>query len=278
MTDDDAKEAPRKRGLWRRPPDIVLSVATPIVLLCMWEALAAWRWIDPRFFPRPTTIVATAYAMARSGEMLVHLEATGLRVVCGFVIGTVLGVTVGLALGAIRVLRVMFDPILSAIYVIPKIAILPLVMIVFGLGEGSKIAIVALGTFFTVAINSMAGVRMVDAVLIEAGRNFGARGFKMFRHVLLPAALPQIFTGFRLGAGVALLVVIAAEFVAADAGVGFLIWRSWSTLVTEAMYVGFAMIATLGVVVSWLVYRIGALVMPWQNEHVDLLAVRREDT
>ena len=262
----------------RRPPDALLAIVTPLALLLLWELLVRASVIDFRFFPPPSRIGTAAAALVASGDLWLHLWASLYRIVVGFAIGTLVGVPVGLALGSFRVLRVMFDPILSALYVIPKIAILPLIMLIFGLGEGSKIAIVALATFFVVAINSLAGVRQVEPILIEAGQNFGARGLQMFRHVIFPGALPSIFTGLRLAAGTALLVIIAAEFVAANEGIGFLIWRSWTTLVTENMFVGFVVIALLGILSTWLLQHVGRLVMPWQADEVDLVASRRENT
>lgn len=272
-----ARPAEARPGWSLRPPDALLAIVTPIGLLLVWELLVRANVVDFRFFPPPSRIATAAVALVANGELLLHVKASLYRIVLGFAIGAAIGIPVGLAMGAFRILRVMFDPILSALYVIPKIAILPLIMLIFGLGEGSKIAIVALATFFVVAINSLAGVRQVEPILIEAGRNFGARGLQMFRHVILPGALPSIFTGLRLGAGTALLVIIAAEFVAANEGIGFLIWRSWTTLVTENMFVGFVVIAALGMVSTWLLHRTGRLIMPWQADELDLVASRREN-
>jgi NitT/TauT family transport system permease protein len=261
----------------RRPPDLVLAVLTPLLLVVLWELLVKAGPLDHRFFPPPSKILPAAEGLVRSGELWLHVRSSLLRIVLGFMIGSLAAVPVGLALGALRLLRVMFEPVLSGLYVIPKIAILPLVMMIFGIDDKSKIAIVALATFFVVAINTLEGVRQVEPVLIEAGRNFGARGLQMFRHVILPGALPSIFTGLRLGAGAALLVIIAAEFVAANEGIGYLIWRSWTTLVTENMFVGFAVIALLGVLFSWLLQTVARLVMPWQAEQVDLGATAADN-
>lgn len=267
---------PRRRPA-RRPPDLLLAVLTPLALLLLWELLVRAGRLDGRFFPPPTRIFEAARTLAERGDLALHLRASLGRIVAGFAIGAAIGVPVGLLLGTFRLLRVMFDPILSALYVIPKIAILPLIMLIFGLGESTKIVIVALSVFFVVAINSLAGVRQVEPVLIEAGRNFGARGLRMFRHVILPGALPSIFTGLRLGAGTALLVIVAAEFVAANEGIGFLIWRSWTTLAADRMFVGLATIAALGIVFSWGLARAGRLIMPWQADEVDLTSSRRDD-
>ena len=264
---------------WRpkRPPDLVLAVVTPLALVLLWELLVKAGLLDYRFFPPPSKILPAAEQLVRSGELWLHVRSSLLRIVLGFLIGAAAAIPVGLALGALRLLRVMFEPVLSGLYVIPKIAILPLIMMIFGIDDKSKIAIVALATFFVVAINTLDGVRQVEPVLIEAGRNFGARGLQMFRHVILPGALPSIFTGLRLGAGAALLVIIAAEFVAANEGIGYLIWRSWTTLVTENMFVGFAVIALLGVLFSWLLQAVARLVMPWQAEQVDLGATTTDN-
>ena len=254
-----------------RLPDFVISSATALVLLVLWETSVRSGLLDARFFPAPTKIAQTAVRLISSGQLLTDISATLVRILFGFAIGATAGVVAGLALGGIRVVRVMFEPILSALYVIPKISILPLLMIIFGLGDGSKIAVVALAAFFVIAINTMDGVRTADPVLLEAGQNFGAKGLRMFWHVLLPSALPNIFTGLKIGAGTSLLVVIAAEFVAAEAGIGFLIWRSWTTLVTEEMYVGFAVIALMGILLALILSKVGQYVMPWRSEHVDIM-------
>ncbi len=260
-----------------RPPDPVLAALTPAVLLLLWEILANVGVVDMRFFPPPSRILSAGANLFQSGEMLHHLGASLYRILLGFALGSAIGIAVGLTLGSFHLLRVMFDPVLSGLYVIPKIAILPLIMLIFGLGETSKVVVVALATFFVVAINSLAGVRQIDTVLIEAGRNFGANSWQMFWHVILPGSLPSVFTGLRLGAGTALLVIIAAEFVAASEGIGFLIWQSWSTLVTENMFVGLMLVAALGMLFSWALDRLAAFVAPWRPDELDLGVSTRAD-
>jgi NitT/TauT family transport system permease protein len=165
-----------------------------------------------------------------------------------------------------RTLRAILDPIVSAVYALPKIAILPLVMLIFGIGEMSKIILVAVATFALVLINVMAGVRGIDPILVEAAKSFGAARRQLFWHVILPGALPIIFIGLRLGLGVSLVVIIAAEFVAAKSGIGYLIWFSWSTLVTEEMFVGLMVIATLGMAFTEGLKRLEQLIIPWERE------------
>jgi ABC-type nitrate/sulfonate/bicarbonate transport system permease component len=164
-----------------------------------------------------------------------------------------------------RTIRVALDPVISAVYVLPKIAILPLVMLVFGIGELSKIVIVGIASFFLVLINTTAGVRDIEPIFFEAGRNYGANRLQMFIHVIIPGALPIIFAGLRLSLGTALIVIIAAEFVAAKYGLGYLIWFSWQTLLTENMFAGLVIIMLLGAFFTSGLQAIEKWLMPWQR-------------
>ena len=197
-----------------------------------------------------------------------HVLATLSRVFAGFLIGSVPGVLLGVAMGLNRTVRTMLDGTMSAIYVLPKIAIFPIMMLVFAnpFGEGPKIAVVAISAFFLVAINTMAGVRDIDPVFLQAGRNYGAGRWQMLRHVILPGALPVIFAGLRLALGTALIVIVAIEFVRARQGVGFLTFYYWEILVTEKMYAGLFVVMALGVGLTAGLQWIARRVMPWQEE------------
>ena len=142
----------------------------------------------------------------------------------------------------------------------PKIALLPMIMLIFGIGEASKIVIIAVGTFFPTAINATAGVLGISPTFFEVARNFGAGRWKTFTRVVLPGALPIVFTGLRLGFGMALLLVVAAEFVAAREGIGAMIWLSWQTLRTERLYAGIVTWAAIGLIstrgLQWLERRL----------------------
>jgi NitT/TauT family transport system permease protein len=164
--------------------------------------------------------------------------------------------------------RTMIDATLSAFYVLPKIAIFPIMMLLFPdpFGEGPKIAVVAISAFFLVAINTMVGVRDIDPVFIEAGRNYGADRWQMFRHVIVPGAMPVIFAGLRLALGTALIVIIAIEFVRAKTGVGFLTFYYWEILSPDKMYAGLVVVMLLGVALTALLKWVERLVMPWSRE------------
>jgi NitT/TauT family transport system permease protein len=175
-------------------------------------------------------------------------------------------VFLGLLMGWFRGVRAFLDPIVAATYPIPKISLLPLLLIIFGLGEASKIMTVAIAGFFLVLITTSHGVAQVDPILIQAGENYGARGWRLGTRVILPATLPAIFNGLRLALGVSLLIIVAAEFVAADRGIGYLIWISWSTLAVGKMYAGLVIIAVLGVLFTSGLARLGQTLMPWAQD------------
>ncbi|MDR7481455.1 MAG: ABC transporter permease [Armatimonadota bacterium] len=246
--------------------DRLLAVGAPAALVVLWEAAVATRVLDPRFFPPPSLVVLTLARLVADGTLVQHTLVSVARVLGGFAIGGGAGLLLGLLLGVARPLRVALDPVISALYVIPKVAILPLVMLIFGLGEAAKVAIVAIATFFVVVINTTAAVIGIEPIYLEAGRAFGARGAGMFAHIVLPGALPAIFTGLRLALGTALIVVIAAEFVAAKEGIGYFIWFAWNTLRPEAMFAGFIVIGALGMLSYAAVHWAGARLMPWRED------------
>lgn len=274
-----------------------VAILFPVLLLVMWEVLVSLGYINGRWFPAPSRIAAGLWDMIvtfdRFNETSLlgrpwlipqvwpeegwagvtrlfgesHVLATLGRVAGGFVIGLVPGVLVGMAMGLNRTIRRMLDPIMSALYVLPKIAIYPLMMLVFAnpFGEAPKIAVIAITAFFLIAINTMAGVRGIDSVYLEAGHNYGARGVQMLRHVIIPGALPIIFSGLRLALGNALIVIVAVEFIRASQGVGYLVFYYWTVLVVEKMYAALFVVMLLGVGLTWLLQWLESKAMPWRR-------------
>jgi NitT/TauT family transport system permease protein len=273
-----------------RSRDRLLSIGVPILLVALWESAVALKWMDARFFPAPSAVGIALWNLIANGELLGqlwllpvkiragdwpgvwkvfeegHLWVSLFRIFAGFLLGAIPGIILGVVMGMNRTIRVAFDPVISAVYVLPKIAILPLVMLVFGIGEISKIVIVGIASFFLVLINTTAGVRDIEPIFFEAGNNYGANRWQMFYHVTIPGALPIIFAGLRLSLGTALIVIIAAEFVAAKYGLGYLIWFSWQTLLTENMFAGLVIIMILGALFTSGLQAIEKWLMPWQRE------------
>jgi NitT/TauT family transport system permease protein len=171
-----------------------------------------------------------------------------------------------MVMGLNRWVRATIDPLVAALYPIPKIAILPLLMLAFGLGDGSKIAVVAMAVLFLTIINTTTGVLQLDRIYFDVARNYGTPWYKLFTRVILPGALPTIFAGLRISLGVSLVVLVGAEFVASEAGIGYLIWVSWQTLVVENMFVGIIVITVLGVLSTLFLHEVERLLVPWRRD------------
>ncbi len=243
----------------------MVSILSPLLLLAVWQALSSFGVIDRRFMPSPLSIGETAYGMILDGELATHLKASLIRIGTGFVIGSLIGVFLGMAMGLSRWLRAAIDPIVAAIYPIPKISLLPLVMIYLGLGEASKIFIIAFAVVFIVLLNTMAGVLALDPIYFDVARNYRAPRRKLFLRVVIPGALPFIFVGLRLAIGVALILIVASEFVAARSGIGYLIWTSFEVMRIENMFVGIIVITLLGLVSTFLLKETERRMLPWKK-------------
>jgi NitT/TauT family transport system permease protein len=282
---------------WRKVYERTLALGFPLLALAAWQLIVDAGILNPLWFPQPTKIAAALWDLTVhfdrfSGTTLFgrpwlipsqfeaqgwpgvwnlfaesHVWVTLARVGAGFIIGTIPGILLGVVMGINRTVRLMLDTTLSAIYVLPKIAIFPIVMLMFAdpFGEGPKVAVVALSVFFLMTINTMAAVRDIDPVFLMAGRNYGARGFALLRHVIIPAAMPVIFAGLRLALGTALIVIISVEFLRAKQGVGFMTFYYWEVLNPEKMYAGLAVVMALGIVLTYGLQALQRSLMPWQR-------------
>jgi NitT/TauT family transport system permease protein len=169
-------------------------------------------------------------------------------------------------MGLSRPLRAAIDPLIAATYPIPKSAIFPLILLIFGLGEASKIVMVAIGMFFPICINAVAGVLEINKIYLDVGKNFQASRWQMFRTIALPGALPFIMSGIKLGVGMGLILIAIAEMIGAKSGLGYLIWNAWEILSVETMYVGLLMIAMLGFLFSLILDELERWIIPWKVE------------
>lgn len=241
----------------------VLGMLSPLIILILWELASRFGVLDARFFPAPSSITGEAWDLMKSGALLTDAWATLRRIVIGMVIGGVPAVALGLLLGVWRRGRQLITPILSALYPVPKIAVFPLMLLIFGLGETSKYAITAIVVFFLVFFNTLTGVLQLPNIYLDVARNANAKPLQLFRTVALPGALPGIFTGVRLAVGVAFVVMAAVEFVGSESGLGFLIWSAWQTFAVDSMYVGLVAISVLGYLCMLLVDLVERLTAPW---------------
>lgn len=243
-----------------------LAVLSPLAVLALWQLASDMGWTNQRYVPSPLTIAQAGWDLALSGRLALDIGASLRRLVVGFVLGAVPGVILGMVMGLNRWVRATIDPLVAALYPIPKIAILPLLMLAFGLGDGSKIAVVAMAVLFLTIINTTTGVLQLDRIYFDVARNYGTPWYKLFTRVILPGALPTIFAGLRISLGVSLVVLVGAEFVASEAGIGYLIWVSWQTLVVENMFVGIIVITVLGVLSTLFLHEVERLLVPWRRD------------
>jgi NitT/TauT family transport system permease protein len=240
-----------------------LAVVAPLVFLALWEIATRSGLLDGRFFPAPTTIVQAAWDSLRSGDLVENSLVSLRRVGIGFLVGALPALVLGLSLGFSRLGRAALMPLVQALYPIPKSAVAPLLLLIFGFGEASKWVLVALGVFFPVFFNTLSGVLMLDKIYSEVAQNFGATRLQFIRTVALPGAMPMIMTGLRLGVGMGLLLIAVAEIIGADSGLGYMIYNAWQLFQVETMYVGLAAIAILGLVVQLIMNWLERILVPW---------------
>jgi ABC-type nitrate/sulfonate/bicarbonate transport system permease component len=244
----------------------LLYLISPIGLLLVWELLIRAGFGDRRFIPPPSDIAVRFWQLTLNGELAMHTAATLWRVLAGFVIGAVPAVAIGLLMAMFRPVRIFFDPLVAALMPIPKVALMPLLLLAFGFGDASKIALVATAVFFPVVVNTYAGAANIERIYWDVAKNYGASTYVMFTRVVFFGALPLIFAGLRIALAVSFVVLVAAEFVASKTGLGYLIWNSWELLQVDYMFVGIIVIGILGLITAVLFQEIERKFIPWKAE------------
>jgi ABC-type nitrate/sulfonate/bicarbonate transport system permease component len=243
-----------------------VGVAVPAAVLVLWEICSRLAIVSPRYFPAPSTIAWTLADRFVAGNLGTDLLVTLTRLGFAFALAAVPAVPLGLLMGIARPVRDFVEPYLAFIFPVPKIALLPFLLIILGVGEPAFVLTGASSAFFQIVISTLAGVQTMDPRLLDVGRNYGARGPRLFWKVILPAALPAIFTGLRLGLGLALVTVVAVEFIAAKSGLGHLVYRHWQMLSTPEMYAAFALVGALGLALTRGLRTLQARVLTWQDD------------
>lgn len=253
----------KTRFLVRRENRVV-SILSVLAVFAAWEILGRSGLVTPLFLPPFTAVLRSGLEMVQSGEILEHLAASLWRIGCGFFMGAAAGILTGLATGYSQLADDVAHPVIAATYPIPKIAILPLLILWLGIGEASKITVIALGVFFPVAINVRAGVRNMETVLIKAALSLGSGPLHIVTRVILPASVPMIFAGLKLGIGIALLLVVTAEMIAADKGIGFLILSAADLMQTPRLLFGILVLSLMGISFAWILEKLERRLVPWR--------------
>jgi ABC-type nitrate/sulfonate/bicarbonate transport system permease component len=237
------------------------------VFLIVWQLVSEYgQRINPQLdvmLPPPTAVVSAASELLRRGVLLIHVRDSLYRVLLAVGAAAVLGVPLGLAMGWSKRFRAAVDPLLEFVRPIPPLAWIPLSILWFGIGDAQIVYIIFLAAFFPVVLNSMAGARDVDAYLVRASLSLGASRRELFTTVVLPAALPSIFTGLRIGLGIGWMALVAGELVAAPSGLGYMINNARTLFRSDYILLGMVLIGLLGLLLDYVMRRLERLAMPW---------------
>ncbi len=251
------------RFVWRRYRP--LRIISPIAFLLVWEAVVRLGDVNQLLVPAPASVLRTMFDMTIDGRLPWAITVSLYRVLQGFIYGSLLGIGLGLLVGWFRPFEDAVDPLVGAIYPIPKSALFPLFILWFGLGETSKVMTIMIGVVFLVLINTVTGVKAIDPVLLKAARDLGANRRQIFMKVVIPGALPNIFTGLRLGAGMALILVFITEIEATKAGLGYLLWESYQLLLVKQVFGCTIAFGILGIVITWMLQWLERALCPWRR-------------
>jgi ABC-type nitrate/sulfonate/bicarbonate transport system permease component len=258
---------PHARSFWARYEKGFLGTISIVLFLAFWETSVLLQWVNPLFTSSPSRIVRAAADMFADGSIWYDLQISGLEFLVGYGMAVVIGVPLGILMGWYSRLNAVLEPFVSALYATPRIALLPLVMIWFGIGIMSKIAIVFLGAIFPILVNTITGVRTIDADFVKVARSFGASDRQLFLTVALPSSVPMLLTGLRLGLGHALVGIVVGEMYGATHGLGFLIAVSGARFQTDKVMVGIILIATAGILLAELLRQIERRFERWRPNY-----------
>lgn len=264
--------------------NLLYAAALPIVLLVIWEILSRKGFISPHVLPSPSRVFLRWIAYAKpwepydpasmnyivwlfSGELPHDAFASTMRVMGGFGIGAAFGLVLGLLMGGNVFVYNLFNPVVQIVRPIPPIAFIPLAILWFGLGNPPAFFLISLGAFFPVLMNTISGVRHVDPLFIRAARNLGAGGLTLFVRIIIPAAMPYILTGLRVGIGVAFIVVIVAEMIAVNNGLGYRILEAREYLWSDKIIAGMITIGLLGLAIDTIMSRINQYLLRWHQQN-----------
>lgn len=242
-----AKQTANQRAkviqIWK---ERLLPWLLPVALILAWEFAAKVGWLSSRILPEPWAVARAAWSLALSGELWTHVRISAWRAISGFAVGGGLGLLLGLLTGTFRQAETLLDTSIQMIRNIPALALIPLVILWFGIDESSKLFLVSIGVFFPVYLNTFHGIRSVDKGLIEMARSYGLSGWPLYRDVILPGALPSILVGVRFALGLVWVLLIVAETISAQAGIGYMTMNAREFLQTDVVLVGILLYALLG--------------------------------
>ncbi|MBA2176704.1 ABC transporter permease [Halobacillus locisalis] len=259
------KEKKKKRSFPFWKSNVFLGSLIPIALVILWELSSRIGWVAPHLLPAPTTVLEEVVSMAQSGELWGHIWITLYRVLAGFLVGTSVAIVLGAATGYSKIANQLLDPMLQALRAIPSLAWVPLFILWIGIGETSKITLVAVGVFFPVYLNLTSGIQGVDRKLIEVGRMYHFSSVQLIRRIILPASFPSFLVGIRSGLSLGWMFVVAAELLGASQGLGYLMVFGQNTSAPELVVGSILLFAIFGKVTDEVLKRIQTRALRWQD-------------
>ena len=265
--DDTTADAPPNRLLWKRNENLILGLVSVSAFLLFWEFSVRLGWVNPLFTSSPTRIFATGFEMFRDGSIYPDLWVSTQEFVLGYGLAVIMGVPLGILMGWYSRLNALLDPFVSALYATPRIALMPLIIIWFGIDMSAKIAIIFLSTVFPIIISTMTGVRTMERDYVKVARSFGASDRQLFATVALPSSVPHILTGLRLGLGHALIGIVVGEMYGASAGIGYMMQTAGATFQTDKVMVGILIIAGAGMALTQVLKMIEKRFDAWRPDH-----------
>lgn len=243
----------------------ILALISLGSVLAIWTALSGFGIVNNVLVPSPQDVAKAALTAIRDGSLLTNAAASLTRVLEGFAVAMLIAIPLGVLMGVSRTARGLVDPLIELLRPVPPIAFIPLAILWFGIGEFSKVMIIAYGAFFPIFVNTMAGFRDVDRVHIRAAQTLGAQRYDIFKDVVLPSAFPQMVTGARLGMGMAFIVLVAAELVASSEGLGYLINDARFSFRTDQIFVGMITIGLLGLMLNKALLEAERRLLRWKS-------------
>ncbi|MDR2141983.1 MAG: ABC transporter permease [Deltaproteobacteria bacterium] len=248
--------------------DFLRSFAIIFIIIILWEIFPKFGWIDPFLLPAFSDVVSGFYTLLKTGEFFKHFNVSIIRISCGFFGGLALAIPLGVFMGWFKTFEEYVNPLVEACRNSSVLTLYPIFILLFGIGEQAKIAIIMWGTTWVVLLNTIAGVKNVDPVLIKSARSMGIRDLALLRKVVLPAAIPSIITGIRLGAANSILILIAAEMIGSNSGLGFMIFYFEARYAIPEMYAGVIFLALMGLTVHEILCRVENRLTAWHEKSI----------
>lgn len=264
MLPPDARAVPFRGGGFAPGGGRVAPLVAFVLILGCWEAASRSGVLPALFLPAPSAVFLALKELAQGGKLMGHVGASLYRIGIGWTIGAIAGLAVGVSIGLFTLARAVGIALTSALFPVPKISLLPLLILWFGIGEPSKIATIAFGVFFPTVVSAYGAVDAVPKNLIRMGQSFGLSTAAIVWKIVLPGALPGILSGFRISTSIALILVVAAEMIGADQGIGAFILAAGNLMQTDQLLAGVVLLSLLGLAIAFVLGRIEAFALRWR--------------